>query len=844
VAVVRNEKEQALADARRAVATAPANARARLALSYAAQASFDIPLAREQLEAAVEGEPGNALAWARLAEIRLAEGDTRAARRAAERAVALDPASARAWTVHGFVALARIDTRAAKAAFGRAIELDPFAPLPRLGLGLATIRDGDLAGGRERIELAVALDPGDALLRSYLGRAYFEERRDGVAGEEFATAKALDPNDPTPWFHDAVRQQLSNLPSQALKNLETALLLNDNRAVYRSGSLIEEDDASRGVTLARIYRDLGFIESGRTQAASALLADPANAAAHRFLSDLYHNEPRLEIARVSELLQAQLFSPLSREPLQPSLFFNDLDIVPRGNFLSRGFHEYSQYFEASGFQVTASGQVGTDRTRGDEVALSGILGRTSLSIGQYHYETEGFRENADIEHDVLQAFVQSELTPSVSLQAEYRLRDSLQGDRTLFFGFDDQEEIIGEQINPFLRRSIEEDVYRLGANIKLSSRATLILSLIRSDREINDNFFDPFDNSENISSNELKSEQAEIQLVQRLRRGAFILGGGVARTEGDSLTNVIYTDEEFPERFDADADADYLFGELRLPVGGFADLQARLGYDKVDPRRTSQSVLTPGLGLIVRPSARWMVRAAAGRSLKRPLTVNQTLAPTQIAGFSVLVDELDATITDQVGLATEYRATDWLRVGLDGALRESSRDELRFDQRTGGNDTVSAGTSEETARAYVYLLPSDNLAASFSVEAARYHRSWRDSEGLPIRIATVSVPAELRYFAPSGLFAGTRLRYLRQQVSEAETFQVGKQEFSGTDSGLLVDLELGYRLPGRRGFLALGIANLLDRELSYQDDQFRTSTDLNPVFLPTRSILLSAQIRF
>ena len=57
------------------------DARARLALSYAAQAGFDIPLARASLEAAVAAEPDNALAWARLGEAQLMQGDVRAAAR-------------------------------------------------------------------------------------------------------------------------------------------------------------------------------------------------------------------------------------------------------------------------------------------------------------------------------------------------------------------------------------------------------------------------------------------------------------------------------------------------------------------------------------------------------------------------------------------------------------------------------------------------------------------------------------------------------------------------------------------------------------------------------------------
>ena len=124
------------------------------------------------------------------------------------------------------------------------------------------IRSGDLdAGGRE-IEIAVALDPNNSLLRSYLGKAYFEEKRDPLDAEQYAIAKELDPNDPTPWFYDAIRLQTENRPVEALRNLERSIELNDNRAVYRSRLLLDEDCATRGTSLARIYDDLGFEQLG------------------------------------------------------------------------------------------------------------------------------------------------------------------------------------------------------------------------------------------------------------------------------------------------------------------------------------------------------------------------------------------------------------------------------------------------------------------------------------------------------------------------------------------------------------------------------------------------------
>ena len=198
-------------------------------------------------------------------------------------------------TVLGFAELAEINTGRAKKAFRRAIDIDSANPLPRFGLGLATIRAGDLEGGRKEIEIAVALDPENALLRSYLGKVYFDERttnpltyfqelvenfpnqENTLAAQQFAISKELDPNDPTPWLYNAIRLQSENRPVEALRNVEKSIELNDNRAVYRSRELLDQDQAARGTSLARIYNDLGFQQLGVQRGDQVAANDPANA---------------------------------------------------------------------------------------------------------------------------------------------------------------------------------------------------------------------------------------------------------------------------------------------------------------------------------------------------------------------------------------------------------------------------------------------------------------------------------------------------------------------------------------------------------------------------------------
>ena len=177
IAVVQNDKELAFEKATRAVSLHDQSVPAKLALSYAQQASFKIEDALLSVKQAVELDPYNALIWARLAELYMSIGELENALDAANEAVRLDASIAKTQTVLGFSHLLQINITDAKAIFEKAILLDQSDPMPRLGMGLALIREGELETGRIEIEIAASLDPANSLVRSYLGKAYFEEER-------------------------------------------------------------------------------------------------------------------------------------------------------------------------------------------------------------------------------------------------------------------------------------------------------------------------------------------------------------------------------------------------------------------------------------------------------------------------------------------------------------------------------------------------------------------------------------------------------------------------------------------------------------------------------------------
>ncbi len=224
-----------------------------------------------------------------------------------------------------------------------------------------------------------------------------------------------------------------NRPVDALHDMQKAISLNDNRAIFRSRLLLDEDLAARSASIARIYYDLGFQQLALAEGWKSVNTDPSNYSAHRFLADSYSALPRHEVARSSELLQFQLLQPININPVQPQFAESKRLILGGTGPASPSFNEFDPLFNRNRLALQASGVVGNQDTFGDEIVLSGLWNRISGSVGQYHYETDGFRTNNDLEDDIYNIFLQGSLTHKTSIQAEYRYRDTDRGDRTLRF---------------------------------------------------------------------------------------------------------------------------------------------------------------------------------------------------------------------------------------------------------------------------------------------------------------------------------------------------------------------------------------------------------------------------
>ncbi len=671
IALKQNDQAGARKDAERAVALDPGLPDAHLALSYVQQAAFDLAAAQISTDLAAKSAPDEPLIAARQAELALSLGDSKFALQRARSAVDLaqaagttsqyecvadrgtpvgtrDPVLSRAWSVLGFTQLIRLETSLALDSFENAICADDLAPLPRLGRGLGQIRQGDLDTGVQQLELAAALDPRVSLYRSYLGKGYFEQNAFKLAKKELELAKKFDPTDPTPWLYDAFRQQVQNDPIGAFASLEESKARNDQRAVYRSRLLLDEDQAAREANLGRVYNELGFEKLALLEGAKSTSTDPGNYSGHRLLSDGYATQPRHKIARVSELLQAQLRQPNNIGPIQPQLTETDLFILNGTGPGSVSFNEYTSLFNRNGTSVQASGIAGSNETLGDEIVVFGVADRFSYSLSQYRYQTDGIQENNDLTTDLLNAFAQYRLTPETSVQAEYRYRNNDSGD--LFQFFDPNNFLTN------LRENNRNRSWRLGLFHAFSPNSDVIANVSFQDNEIGQHIsaLYPFEPDFEVMDKK-KDYQAEIQHLFRSENYQLTSGMGYFTEDKETFDSFFGTSNDNVRHTNV-----YIYAPITYPDS--IVWTVGISADTFNGTITDRDQLNPKLGVTWSPTANTVVRAAGFRTLNRTLISDQTIEPTTIAGFNQFFDDPPGTDAWRYGIGVDHEISNDLRV--------------------------------------------------------------------------------------------------------------------------------------------------------------------------------------
>lgn len=841
IALVNNDKAKAMVLASQAYDNNKQNISAMLAMSYVQQAHFNIRAALQPLI-----QPGNnALIHARLSEVYLMLGELDKALDSANHAVKLNPDLAKIQTVLGFAYLSQVNVKQAELSFNKAIELDQADPLSHLGLGLVQIRQGQLEQGRREIEYAASLDPNNALIRSYLGKAYYEEKRNKVATDQFDMAKELDINDPTAWFYSAIQKQSTNRPVEALQDLQHSIELNDNRAVYRSRLLLDEDQAARSSGLARIYNDLGFDQLAQQQAFNSINNDFTNYSAHRFLAESYANRSRHEIGRVSELLQSQLMAPINIIPVAPHLSETQLGIQPNAGPSGASFNQYDPLFARNQSRLQVSALVGNNKTYGDELTYSQLLDNTSLSLGQYHYETEGFRANNDYRQDILSAFVQTNLTSNQSLQFEIKNNETENGDLRLRF---DPADFSSNR-----RETLDETSYRFGYHIKINSYSSLLASVIQSDSLLTRNYTGeqsgPIVTDENRKEDS-KSETFELQYVSKKKNYDYIVGAGNYDYVNDGMGTVtnIYTPLPPPVLppitlivpiGDIDRSLTNGYFYSRWNTSSNLTLTFGLSHNAIKDPFYDTKQFNPKFGLRWDASPHTQLRLAAFRTLKRPVKAEQTIEPTQVTGFNQFFDDPTAADAKNYGFALEHQATNKLFAGIELTKRDL---EVPYEDSVSVNKFFENQT-EYGHRAYIYWALNNTTTFAAEYQYEEFDRELTDNVGVnePKKLVTHKLPLSLKVNYPSGWSGSLTTSYYDQDIIQYIT---DTTTVNNKDNFWMTDFKMGYRFSKRLGTINLEVRNLLDEDFMFYDAAFRTETSKPATLYHERSIWLRLALTF
>jgi Flp pilus assembly protein TadD len=848
---------------------APELATEYLASSYYQQslargdASLNLALENARQSAAISPQFG--FAWARVAELEFGFGRTRAAESALDKSLGLAPRNAQALALKGFLLAAQNRSREALTWFDKALTVDSSLGNAWLGRGLCRIHLGDNRGGRDDLLMAAALEPQRAELRSYLGKAFGDAGDFPRAMKEFQLAKKLDPEDPTAWLYSALLKQDYNRVNEAIRDLEESQRLNNNRSVYRSQLLLDQDAAVRSANLAGIYSDAGMDQVAQWEAALAVNYDYANYSAHLFLANSYSllTDPNLvnlryETPTESEFLIANLLAPVSAGPLSQGI----------------SQQEYSPLFQQNRAGLFSSTEY---LSRGAWTELGGQYG----VFDNFNYDFEGFyhgdpgqRENNDLQARSLSLHVKAQFTPRDS--AYFLMQYAKEGGGELAelynqnlatnstLRFDERQE-------PILGLGYQHEwapgVHTLAFGARLVDNLTFtnqfqpsILFFMRPNSSpppaqvlatvVGETFNE-------LYKDELEIYSGEVQQILEEPKHTTIVGGraqyGHFNTsnlqDSPSTAGSVFPDPPAPS---ADQNITTLF--KRFTVYGYhqwelvdwLQLIGGVTYDRItfpsnfrtapiSANETTEDQVSPKAGMILRPAADTTVRFAFTRSLAgASLDQSYQIEPAQVAGF---IQSFRSIIPESVvganagarfetyDLSLEQKFNTGTYLGLRGQILNSEVDRMvgAFEEDfpiTGfaqpSHLREHLDYTEETVGITANQLIGNewSLGGSYNLSRARLKDVF---PGIPSdAILNGFTPSQrvqgilnnVNLFAiynhPSGFFA----------VGEALWYGQNNIGYSGTEPGdefWQFNIFGGYRFPRRRAQVTLGVLNLADQ---------------------------------
>jgi len=684
IAAVKHQKLEALAT--------PSTGSEWLARSYYFQSRGNLTEALNAARQSSVKSPRFGFAWVRIAELEFGFGHVDKAIAALDRGLGLSPRNAEGLALKGFLSSAKNDFAEAMNYFDQAIAIDGALGNAWLGRGLVRIRKGRHPEGLADLQTAATLEPQRAILRSYLGKAWSDNHDLKHARKELSIASELDPNDPTSWLYLALVDQQNNRINEAVADLEKSKDLNDNRGIFRSRLLLDEDQAVRAANLAAIYRDAGMFDRSVQEAARAVSYDYANSSAHLFLAESYDalRDPkainlRYETPWFSELLVANLLMPVN------------------GGNLSQNVsqQEYSKLFSSDGLGVFSSTEYFSHGDWIQNASQYGVFGNSSYALDAYYRSERGFRVNNDLDQLNLAARFKQQLTDkdSIFLQIGYFRSES--GDVSQYYyqtnasptfrARETQEPSLlagyHREWSPgnhtlFLFSRFDDNLRLSDSNARPLARTTFTFTDLGGNLVTND-LVSTLDRTSLRYESQLEAYSAELQQIFQTACQTLIVGGRYQAGWSDTSSHLLRPADpnnpfsvpiESNQQVDSELDRFSIYAYEHWQVLDSLQLIGGVTYDHLHfPRNIdtapisdaeeSKDQVSPKAGILWSPWKDTHLRAAYTRSLGGVFFDQSVrLEPVQVAGFN---DAFRSLIPESVaGLAPGTRFETW-GVGLD-----------------------------------------------------------------------------------------------------------------------------------------------------------------------------------
>lgn len=785
--------------------------------AYVLQSQFKLEEAQSVIEQTIVIEPLNTTALLILAQLQFGSGYHDEALDTLRSARATDNQSALVENLAGFVLMSKRAYPDANTAFNKALSIDPSLAEPHMGLGIIAMRQGNVKPALEEITTAVALEPQRAIFLSYWGKMLYQIKRFDKALDIFAHAEQIDPNDPTPAFYRSIILRDLNRHGEAIEAMNQAVAKNDNRAVYRSSFLLDEDMATRNVDLSLLYANLGLERWAERKAVSAIKSDYTNYSGHLFLAGVLSDDDDRSYPFTSEALLARMLQPANVNTYNT-------------------FNDYTSLFEKPdvGGQVTvAAGNNGS--AAGDAIIYGSVPDSNfAYQAGIFGTTTDGWR-GTDFEDVSAAAFI-GKWQPSKEngVFISTQVSQIRQGDT--FYPRYEYDAPSSPDDRTILELGSAEVGYHHNASPGSDFLAYVTWQGNKGDAFTNESelVVAPalYARTNTTSDFERPYYQLQLQYMKKLASHQIITGalGYSGNTKVTGIEQVDAVDQGttpptitpvFTNPISEDLDISFisLYVQDTWNISKSFSVEAALYFDRMEndlsasTETLTQDEVNPRIGAIWSPNNNHTIRLAAFRYLL-PF-VSSRVDPTEVAGISVFRNTQEGTVTEEVNAVWEYeRSYGLYSVGafyLDKSTQHDTTTKTEGNQKgaTLGADVLLSRTFG-LATNYRYLQAEDQL----------YPDLDRDDHLLTIG---------LRHQNANGISAGL-----------IQTYRAIKFDNAREDEDIpITDFNVQYEFADKAGTVGFFINNIFDEQFNWVVDPY--------VFVgrnPAREFLVSATLNF